>query len=181
VAIYKYALSSNQITAHFVTATNRAPGFVSNPFLAAGVTAGQSYSGTLANYASDPNGDTMTFAKVSGPAWLSVLSNGSLSGTPVSSDSGTNAFLVRVTDTGGLSSTAVMNLPVAAAPAIVLSATLQGTNLLLNWSGGITPYQVQTASDLGNPVWQNVGTPSGATSLSVPATNGAAFYRVYGQ
>jgi predicted alpha-1,6-mannanase (GH76 family) len=181
VAIYKYALSSNQVTAHFVTATNRAPSFFSNPFSVPGITAGQSYSGTLATSASDPNGDTMTFAKASGPAWLSVSGNGGLSGMPLSSDTRTNVFVVSATDSGGLSSTATMNLPVAAAPAIVLSGVLQGTNLMLNWSGGITPYQVQQATNLISPVWENFGAPTSGNSMSVPATNGTAFYRVYGR
>ncbi|EEF57646.1 glycoside hydrolase family 76 protein [Pedosphaera parvula] len=181
VAIYKYALSSNQVTAHFVTATNRAPKFFSDPFAVAGITAGQSYSGTLATSASDPNGDTMTFTKVNGPAWLSVSGNGGLSGTPVSSDTGTNVFLMKVTDPGGLSSTATMNLPVAAAPAIASSAVLQGTNLMLNWSGGIAPFQIEQATNLINPVWVSFGAATSANSLSVPATNGAAYYRIRGQ
>jgi predicted alpha-1,6-mannanase (GH76 family) len=181
VAIYKYALSSNQVTAHFVTATNRAPKFFNNPFSVAGTTAGQSYFGTLTTTASDPNGDTMTFTKLSGPAWLTVAGNGSLSGTPYSGDAGTNVFLVKVSDPAGLFSTATMSLPVSAAPDIVSSAALQGTNLLLNWSGGIAPYQVQQATNLLNPVWENLGTSTFGNALTVPATNDTAFYRIQGQ
>jgi hypothetical protein len=180
VAIYRYALGSNQVTAHYATATNRAPTFLSNPFTVAGAAAGQAYAGSLAGLASDPNGDPMTFAKVSGPAWLSVAGDGSLAGTPVSSDAGTNLFMVSVSDPGGLSSTATMNLSVAPAPSIVLGGVPQGTNLLLTWSGGVAPYQVWQATDLSNPIWQNLGSPTGGTSLSVPATNWAAFYRVSG-
>jgi len=181
VAIYKSALNASQVTAHYVAATNRAPTFVSNPFAAPDANAGQSYAQTLAPLASDPNGDTTTFAKVSGPAWLGVSANGFLGGTPASSDTGTNIFVVSVTDPGGLSSSATMNLSVVAAPPIVVSAFLDGTNLMLNWSGGIAPYQVQQATDLGNLVWENLGAPGNANNMSVPATNGAAFYRVQGQ
>jgi hypothetical protein len=181
VAIYKYALSLGQVAAHFAAATNRAPTFVSNPFSVPGIVAGQSYSGTLATNASDPNGDTMSFSKTSGPAWLNVFSNGTLSGTPFSGDTGTNVFVMMVSDPAGLSSTATMNLAVAAAPAIVSSAALQGTSLMLNWSGGIPPYQVQQATNLTNPVWENLGAPTSANGISVPATNGTAFYRVFGQ
>jgi Concanavalin A-like lectin/glucanases superfamily/Bacterial Ig domain/Immunoglobulin domain/Immunoglobulin I-set domain len=181
VAIYRYALSSNQVTAHFVTATNRAPKFSNNPFSVAGITAGQSYAGTLATTASDPNGDTVTFAKLSGPAWLSVSGNGNLTGTPLSNDAGTNVFLMKVSDPAGLFTTATMSLPVAPAPDIVSSAALQGTNLLLNWSGGIAPYQVQQATNLLNPVWQNLGTSTFGNALTVPTTNDAAFYRIQGQ
>jgi hypothetical protein len=181
VAIYKYALSLSQVTAHFAAATNRAPNFFGDPFTVAGIVAGQTYSGTLATNASDPNGDTMSFSKVSGPAWLSVFSNGTLSGTPLSSDAGTNLFVMMVSDPAGLSSTATMNLAVAPAPAIVSSGVLLGNNLMLNWSGGIAPYQVQQATNLTNPFWENLGAPTSANGISVPATNDAAFYRVFGQ
>ena len=46
-------------------------------------------------------GDTLTYSKVSGPAWLSVASNGALSGTPGNSDVGANSFTVKVTDAAG--------------------------------------------------------------------------------
>jgi predicted alpha-1,6-mannanase (GH76 family) len=181
VAIYGYALSSSQVLTHYQSASNRAPAFLSNPFTVGNIIAGQSYSGTLAASASDPNGDAITFAKVSGPAWLSVAGTGSLGGTPISSDVGTNAFVMSATDPGGLSGTATMNLPVLAAPPIITSAVMQGTDLMLNWGGGIAPYQVQWTTNLSNPSWQNLGTSISASNLLVSPTNGAAFYRIYGQ
>ena len=180
VAIYKYALSSNQVAAHFAAVANRPPAFFSNPFLLPGVTAGQSYSGNLATNASDPNGDSLIFVKVSGPTWLAVAGDGALAGTAVSSDAGTNSFVVRVADSAGLSSTATLLLPVSAAPGIIASTSWQGPNLLLQWSGGIAPYQVQRTTNLLQPVWENLGSPGSANSLSLPVTNGASFYRVFG-
>jgi hypothetical protein len=53
--------------------------------------------------------------------------------------------------------------------------------LLLNWTGGIAPYQVQRATNLADAAWQNFGTTTTANSISAPATNGTAFYRIYGQ
>ncbi|MFO1513704.1 MAG: LamG-like jellyroll fold domain-containing protein [Verrucomicrobiota bacterium] len=181
VAIYGYALSANQVLAHYLTATNRAPVFTSNPLTLTSANAGQIYVATLVTSTSDPNGDSITFAKVSGPSWLSVGSNGSLSGTPLSSDVGTNAFLVSASDPGGLITSTTMNVAVIAAPPIILSVGWQGNALLLNWTGGIAPYQMQWATNLVNPTWQNLGAPVGANSLSVFPTNDAAFYRVSGQ
>lgn len=181
VAIYGYALSSNQVAAHFQAATNRAPTFFNDPFTMPSITAGQTFSSTLAINASDPNGDTITFAKVSGPAWLTVASNGNLSGNTVSSNVGINSFVVSVTDSGGLSDTATMNLNVLAAPPIVTSAVLLGNNLTLNWGGGISPYQVQMTTNLLAPNWQNWGSPIGGNSLLISPTNPAAFYRISGQ
>src|SRR5207247_10128143 len=129
----------------------------------------------------DPNGDTITFAKVTGPAWLSVAGNGGLSGTPFSDSAGTNAFVVRATDPTGLFTSATMNLVVLPAPPIVLSAALQGTNLSLSWTGGISPYQVQVATNLPGAGWQNLGAPTSLNSILVSSTNYAAFYRIYGR
>lgn len=78
-------------------------------------TEGQTYSGSIANDASDPDaGDSLTFSKVSGPAWLTVSSGGALSGTPASGDVGANLWTVRVTDSGGLSDDATLQITVEA-------------------------------------------------------------------
>lgn len=69
---------------------------------------------------------------------------------------------------------------VTAAP-LQLAASLQGATLTLSWSGGTGPYQVQKTTSLANPSWQNVGTPTTATSLAETVSGGAAFYRVVGQ
>jgi len=181
VALYKYALSPAQVQAHYVAASNRPPVFVSNPFSGPDVTAGQNLTGTVAAQATDPNGDAMTFAKVSGPAWLSVASNGTLSGTPVSVDVGTNTFVVRAIDSGSLSNSATMFINVNPAPPISAAMELQGTDVLLSWSGGIAPYEVQTTTDLAPPDWQSLGSVGVATNLVLTPSNAAAFYRVVGQ
>ncbi len=142
VRIYNRALSGLEIA---TLMTNSPPAFVSNPFSKPAANAGQPYSGTIATNATDANGDAMTFAKVSGPAWLTVASNGALSGTPFSANVGTNSFLVRVTDSGSLSNTATMNITVLPGQPINATISPQGGNLLLRWTGGIPPYQVQVA------------------------------------
>jgi hypothetical protein len=143
--------------------------------------AGQIYSGTIATNASDPNpGDMLTFAKASGPAWLTVANDGTLSGMPLSSDVGTNSFVVSVTDPGGLFGTANMAVNVAPAPPIVSTMSFQAGSITLNWSGGVGPYQVQTATNIINPDWQTVGTIGGG-SFSITPSNDAAFYRIIGQ
>lgn len=57
-------------------------------------TAGQAYAGQL-----PPAG--ATFAKLSGPAWLTIAPDGALSGTPTEFDAGLNTWLVSVTGGGG--------------------------------------------------------------------------------
>ncbi len=76
-----------------------APEFTSSPIVETNATAGLSYTGaTPSDNASDDNGDALNFAKVSGPTWLNIASNGALSGTPSTSNLGQNSFVVSVSD-----------------------------------------------------------------------------------
>jgi regulation of enolase protein 1 (concanavalin A-like superfamily) len=90
------------------------PEFLNDPFSKPQAIEGNPYSGSLASDASDVDpGDTLSFSKVSGPGWLNVASNGSLSGTPGNSDTGENVFTIQVQDQIGLSGTATMTIEVA--------------------------------------------------------------------
>jgi hypothetical protein len=93
--------------------SNLAPSFSSDPVVEANATDGSAYSSSIADDASDPEGDAMTFSKVSGAAWLSVAANGALSGTPGAGDVGLNSFTVQVDATGG-SDTATLEITVDA-------------------------------------------------------------------
>jgi hypothetical protein len=169
-------------TATLYLYVNGAPAFAANPFSTPAVTAGQNYTGTIATNATDPNaGDTLTFAKVSGPGWLNVAADGTLSGTPLSADAGSNSFVVSVTDPQNLSASATLNINVLAAPPIASSLALDGANLQLSWSGGVGPYQVQTTTNLANPDWQNVGGVIDTNTIFVTPTAAAQFYRILGQ
>jgi len=108
VQIADTAFTAAQIAA---LVTNSPPVFTTN-FMWAGTAAqGALYSSNISSTVSDPNpGDTQTFSKVSGPAWLSVSAGGILSGTPSYNDTGTNAFTVRVTDAAGASAFALVNI-----------------------------------------------------------------------
>jgi uncharacterized repeat protein (TIGR03803 family) len=155
------------------------PLFLSNPFTQASATATAPYSASLSTNAVTPAGDVLTFAKVSGPAWLSVATDGTLSGTPAVADIGANMFNVSLADTNGWSSTATMTITVVPLPSISLST--QGTNIVLNWSGGQPPYSVQMATGLAGAAWQTIAGPMTNTTLLVKPSNAAAFYRIQGQ
>jgi hypothetical protein len=123
-------------------ATNNPPAFISDPITKPNATQGQSYSGSIASNASDPNSDPLTFAKASGPTWLSVASNGALIGTPGSSNVGINTFTVSVSDGQGGSDTATLQITVLAAqlaPPSNLTATPNGTKRIdLTWNDNST-------------------------------------------
>ena len=95
---------------------NAAPYFLSDLIAKAGVTAGSPMSASLAADAADWEGDALTYVKTSGPAWLTVASNGAASGTPPTSAQGTNSFGVSVTDASGGTDTATLQINVVAAP-----------------------------------------------------------------
>ena len=116
-----------------VTVPNQPPAFSSDPFEAAAL-AGAPFTGSLS--ASDPNpSDTLVYSKVSGPSWLSVASNGALTGTPAAGNAGINAFVVRVTDNGGLQDEAALSVRVLATP--VWQNTAGGSwPTSANWSAG---------------------------------------------
>ena len=171
------AIGTMEITVN----TAAAPGIIVNPLLGPPAQAGQPYALVLATNVVDPNfGDVLTFAKVSGPGWLNVNGNGGLTGIPQRANSGTNSFVVSVTDLTGLSTNALVYIQVSVAP---LSGTLttQNGSLVLGWTGGVAPYQVQATTNLVNPAWQNVGGPTSGTNMILTPGIGGAFYRIQGQ
>ncbi len=72
----------------------------------------------------------------------------------------------------------VVNFTVAIPIASTLTL-LDGT-LILQWSGGVPPYQVQVTTNLAAPLWENLGPATTGTSLALLPTRAAAFYRVAG-
>lgn len=176
-------LPNNQhvIVAAISLVPNWTPTFAANPFTLPAAAAGQNYSVNVATNLNDLNGGTLTCSKVSGPAWLNVAANGNVSGEPLSPDVGTNRFVLSVTDSGNLSSTATMTISVLPPPPIVPLMRSSGTNLLLNWSGGIPPYQVQVSTSLILSNWVDLGGITTSNNLLISPSNSAAFYRVRGQ
>jgi autotransporter-associated beta strand protein len=136
VEIADYAFTAAQVAALL---TNTAPQFVTNLIASVSSTQSIAYSSSIAGAATDADpGDTLTYSKISGPAWLNVAADGTLTGTPTPSDGGTNIFTVRVTDTAGASAFAGLTINTIALNANgVWNADANGlwsdTN---NWSSG---------------------------------------------
>jgi hypothetical protein len=59
------------------------------------------FNSNLKDFATDPDGDPLSFFKMTGPAWLTVNSDGSITGTPSKLNLGPNTFTVRVRDSFG--------------------------------------------------------------------------------
>lgn len=155
--------------------------FLSNPFTQSVATVSVPYAASLTANAIRPASDTVLFAKLGGPAWLSVGSDGTLSGTPAVSDIGNNVFTVSLYDAYGWSCAATMSITVVPSPWIRAAIVRQGTGLMLTWSGRSAPYQVQMATDLRNPVWVNITGPLTTNSLPLAPAAAGAMYRIQGQ
>lgn len=111
VRFYGRSLSSVEV-ASIATLPNRAPEFATDPLVGSPAVAGSVYAKTLVGRASDQDGNTLSFTKLAGPAWLTLATNGTLGGTPALSDLGVNSFTVRVTDGAGGQDEATLNLTV---------------------------------------------------------------------
>jgi len=161
---------------------NANPVFNVAPFQLPDVEVGLAAVGNIATNVTDLNTvETLSFAKVSGADWVQVATNGLISGSPTESDLGTNSVIVSVTDAGGLSSSATMVVRVISGEPLVASLLPQGNDLLLSWSGGIPPFEVQMKADLSDLNWISLGNFSTNTSLLVTPSNVARFYRIVGQ
>ena len=135
------------------SADNAAPVFASDPIVKPDATQGVRYSATLSGDAGDPDGDVVTFAKLAGPAWLSIASNGTLSGTPASTDAGWNTFTVSVSDGKGGSDTATLQISVATAlpsPANLTAIAAGPRQIDLTWtdnSNGEQGFKIERSTD----------------------------------
>jgi len=76
---------------------------------------------------------------------------------------------------------AAVNFTVGAPIALVAKFTTQGPNLVLSWSGGSGNFQVQCATNLFKPSWQNIGAAGPGTNLTLVRSNKMCFYRVLQQ
>jgi len=130
--------------------------------------------------ASDPDGDALTFAKVSGPLFLTVTTTNATTGNahlaPATGDQGTYSATVKATDTGGLSDqksfsitvTPIQNRPPTADPGGPYNGTV---NVPVNFDG------THSSDPDGNPLtyaWDfgDGGTGTGATPSHASAAEG---------
>jgi autotransporter-associated beta strand protein len=138
VQIADYAFTAAQIAS---LQTNSPPQFTTNLIAGGSATQGLPYNNSLTGAASDPDpGDTLTYSKASGPAWLAVTADGTLSGTPTVNDSGTNNFTIRAVDAAGASSFAVLAITLPASTATgTWSANADGNwSDTSKWTGSLT-------------------------------------------
>ncbi|MEN7974096.1 MAG: putative Ig domain-containing protein, partial [Verrucomicrobiota bacterium] len=169
-----------------VSAPNTPPQFTADPVVEANGTENAAYSGTIADNATDADSDPLTFSKVSGPTWLSIASDGTLSGTPASGDIGLNSFSVEVSDGNGGTDVASLEITVDAAalplpgvasdPSPVHRARDISLTPTLSWTAGsdAVSHNVYFGTDSANLVSQ--GNQTGTTFAPGSLGNKTTYY-----
>lgn len=138
-----------------VANVNRVPAFTDASFSKVNGTEAAAYSASLADDASDMDGDLITFVIVSGPEWLQVSAEGSLSGVPASADIGKNSFVVKVTDSKGASATATLTITVAASE--VETGTDDGTGSGTDDGTGVSTDDDSVSESSGGSIYYLAG------------------------
>jgi len=92
------------------------PYFSFDPVLTTAIKFGTAYRSTLAGSALSTSNGTITYSKSSGPNWLVVSANGSLTGTPGVGEIGLNRFIIVATDSNGTSGSADLEIDVQKNP-----------------------------------------------------------------
>jgi hypothetical protein len=169
---------------------DQAPSWSQNPITLADATQSVLYSATLSSYAVDKNANAtpLVFSKVSGPAWATINSNGTVSGTPAATDIGVGEFQVQFTDQYGL--TAQTNVFITVDKLILAPVWSENPIPLPNGLVG-TPYSFNLAplasdpnglplafSLVSGPSWMMVSAGGQITGTPGP-TNVGAFTAVF--
>lgn len=161
---------------------NQPPTFIQNTFTKLGGAGGSGYSGSIAMDANDPNAsDTLTYSKVSGPAWLTIAPDGSLSGTPQNSDAGMNTFVVQVADIGGLTANATMHIFIVSLAVPELHMLRGSSDLTFTWPTTHVGWTLEYSPNLLPGSWIEVIGSEEHSSAVLPIIPNAlqGFYRLH--
>ena len=187
VQIADSAFTAAQITALM---TDTPPQFTTNFIVAGAATQNQFFSNSIASSATGSG--TLTYSKASGSAWLTIFTNGTLTGTPGFNDVGTNVFTARVTDAAGASAFAVVTV---ALPNNIFNAGTWNTDAsgiwsdTTKWSGSVAADGAGSTADFSTvnisanravtlDASRSIGTlkfgdTSGAQNWTLTASNGS--------
>ncbi|MEM7672426.1 MAG: DUF5060 domain-containing protein, partial [Verrucomicrobiota bacterium] len=149
----------------FVTSLNKnQPAFTSDPLVSPAAFQDILYSGTIQGSAIDTDGDILAYSKLSGPAWLSIAEDGSLSGIPQSGDLGINTFTVSATDRFLNTSTASLEIVVGSDEATpVVHYDADDWSSIARSNSAITTWSDKSIEPLGNTI-DSVGMLQNSTS-----------------
>jgi subtilisin-like proprotein convertase family protein len=182
---FLFPTKDSRVTATFArtspTPPSSVPLFSADPISKNAALVNGAYSGTVSGNASDPNGQALTFSKVSGPTWLSIAANGILSGTPQLADLGLNRWTVQVSSSGG-TDTAILLINVTApgpnpplglsysSPPVYTKGTVINNLSPSTSGGGVVRYAATPKLPSGLSMNSITGLISGTPLAPTPAT-----------
>jgi hypothetical protein len=104
---------------------NKAPVFQSDLITGTGGKVNETYvTASLAGTVVDPDGDVVSYSKTSGPEWLTVSSDGKISGTPPAEAEGLNSFTIRAADPDGAFDEAALEITIQSSTQLPLPWSL---------------------------------------------------------
>ncbi|HEG44792.1 MAG TPA: hypothetical protein ENH94_12185, partial [Phycisphaerales bacterium] len=119
------------------------------------------YSDTIFGSATDPDGDSLTYSKLIGPAWLNIATDGSIYGNPSIYNVGLNTWSVQVSDGNGRTDVATLN--------ITVSTSYDDNNAIVQWGQRDGQGDIITAPMTGDAsTFDNVYDPGVPASPSGP-------------
>ena len=121
------------------------------------------YLRNIAGSATDVDaGATLTYSKVSGPAWLNVNSNGSTVGVPGTEDVGLNSWTIQVSDGIAAPVSATLEIAVYSGTPPSINIQVSESSFEISWPATYTTYSLFGTTNLVPPViWSAVtNTPS---------------------
>ena len=155
-----------------------APEFLEDPVIKSEARQDVTYMDSIADSARDRNGDAITFMKVSGPAWLNVAADGSLSGTPLAEDVGVNSFIVEVSD-GSLTDSATLEVTVNddSTPIVLFNDNFESNfgNWINTSSGDTRNWTRLAGSTPSSSTGPSGGSPSGGYYVYLETSSGQAY------
>lgn len=172
-----------------ILGANEPPAFAAGTIYKAAADENVAYTGqSIASSASDPEGDALTFSTLTTGTWLTVASDGTLSGTPGAGDSGTGIWTVMVqalggSDLGTLQITVTSNSAPTFASGTYLANAMQDVAYSQNFeslTGDADGDTLTAGHGASNPAWAtldtNLFTLAGTPADSDVGTNDFMLY-----
>ncbi|VGO22462.1 putative Ig domain-containing protein [Pontiella sulfatireligans] len=114
------------LRADVIDTNNIAPVFVRSPVVRSNSVPEELYADTVDGEAMDANGDAVTYSLTFAPDWLSVTTNGILTGTPPESALGQYYCQIQADDGKGLSTRETLNFLVSTNPVAYFASWMRG-------------------------------------------------------
>jgi fibronectin-binding autotransporter adhesin len=106
--------------------------------------------------------------------------SGQFTGLPEGTEFTADGARFKITYHGNTGNDVVLAVVQPPAALRITSIAMAGTNVALEWTGGVPDYVVQKKIALTNATWQAVTAPSGATNALLPMNTSNGFFRVLG-